>query len=297
MKGKRRGMERRGFLALAAKAAAAGWGLRGLTPGMAMAEDARGGMTYGVQLFQVRRQAATDLPGALRAIHQAGFAQVELNPVAYGHPPAELRTMVEDAGLRVVSGHFDYAGMEGKLDYARELGLRYFVCPMVPKEQWGSVGGFAKAAEVFNAVGKGAKDRGMEFVFHNHDYEFKPVDGTTGWAVLMKRTDPGLVKLELDCYWLAQAGQKPLEMLERHMDRTVLLHLKDRTANAPTSFDMETTSAHFTELGKGTIDWPAILKQGKVQGIAYAFLDQDETAGPVVESMKVSRAYLRSVRL
>ncbi len=287
---------RREFLGLAGKAAA-GCVLRGAMPAMAMAADAPGGMTYGVQLFQVRRQAATDLAGAFRSIRQAGFAQVELNPVAYGHPPAELRRMVEDAGLAVVSGHFDYAGLEGKLDYAKELGLRYFVCPMVPKEQWGSVGGFAQAADVFNAVGKGAKDRGMEFVFHNHDYEFKPVEGTTGWAVLMKRTNPALVKLELDCYWLAQAGQKPLEMLERHMDRAVLLHLKDRTAGAPTSFDMEKTSAHFTELGKGTIDWPAILKQGKVQGIAYAFLDQDETAGPVLESMTASRAYLRSVRL
>lgn len=290
-------MERRTFLALASRVAATGCVLRGSLPAMVAGQGALGGMTYGVQLFMVRRQAAKDLAGALRMIHAAGFEQVELSPQAYGQPPAELRKMVEDAGLRVVSGHFDYGDLEQRLDYAKELGLRYFVCSMVAKEQWGSIGGFAKAADVFNAVGKGARERGMDFVLHTLDYEFKPVEGTTGWTVLMRRTDPNLVKLELDCYWLAQAGQKPLEVLEEHMDRVVLLHLKDRVANAPTSFDMEPASLHIAEMGKGSIDWPAVLRQAKVQGVHYAFLDQDETAGPVPESMKASRAYLRTLKV
>ena len=254
-------------------------------------------MTYGVQLFMVRQQAAKDLTGALRAIHAAGFEQVELSPQAYGHPPAELRRMVEDAGLQVVSGHFDYGELERRLDYAKELGLRYLVCPMLPKEQWGTIGGFAAAADLFNRVGSGARERGMEFVFHTLDYEFKPIDGTTGWTVLMRRTDPNLVKLELDCYWLAQAGQKPMEVLEQHMDRVVLLHLKDRVADAATSFDTGPGSSHFAEMGKGSLDWPALLRQAKIQGIHYAFMDQDETVGPVLASMKASRAYLRTLKL
>ena len=290
------GMDRRGFVALSAKVAAAGCVLRGALPEQAAA-DAPERMTYGVQLYTVRRQAAKDLAGALRAIHEAGFAQVELSPQAYGHAPGELRRMVEDAHLQVVSGHFDYGDLESRLDYAKELGLRYMVCSMVAKELWGSMGGFAKAADLFNAVGKAARDRGMEFVLHNLDYEWKPVEGTTGWAVLMKRTNPALVKLQLDCYWLAQAGQKPLEVLEQHMDRVVLLHLKDRVANAPTSFDTDASSAHFAEMGKGSIDWPALLRQARIQGVQYAFLDQDETAGPVLASMKASRAYLRSLKL
>ena len=290
-------MDRRTFVALSAKVAAAGCVLRGALPELGMAAEPLGRMTYGVQLYMVRRQAAKDLAGALRTIHEAGFAQVELSPQAYGHAPAELRRMVEDAGLEAVSGHFDYGDLESRLDYAKELGLRYMVCSMVAKELWGSIGGFAKAADVFNAVGKGARDRGMEFVLHNLDYEWRPVEGTTGWAVLMKRTNPALVKLELDCYWLAQAGRNPLEVLEQHMDRVVLLHLKDRVANAPTSFDTEAGSMHIAEMGKGSIDWPALLRQAKVQGIQYAFMDQDETAGPVLASMRASRAYLRSLKL
>lgn len=253
------------------------------------------GMTYGVQMFMLREQAKTDLPGVFKAIHDAGFAQVETYPIAYREPAAKLRSMIADAGLGAVSGHFDYVGLESKLDYAHALGLKYMVCPMLPKEQWTSLAGFRTAAELFNKVGKGARDRGMQFAFHNHDYEFKPIEGSNGFAALMEHTDPALVKLELDCYWLTQAGKNPLQVLQQHADRAVLIHLKDRKANAPTSFNMDAPSEHFTELGTGTIAWPAILEQARKQGIQYAFLDQDGTALPIPESMRKSRTYLRSI--
>jgi sugar phosphate isomerase/epimerase len=253
------------------------------------------GMTYGVQLFMLREQAVNDLAGALHAIHEAGFPQVELYPIAYNRPAAELKQMVAAAGLGAVSGHFNYDGLEEKLDYAQQLGLKYMVCPMLPKDQWNSLDGFRKAAALFNRVGKGAQERGMEFVFHNHDYEFKPMEGRNGFQELMTATDPNLVKLELDMYWLTQADQNPLEMLKAFASRVRLVHLKDRSAGAAPSFDMDVPSEHFMELGKGTIAWPAILEQARRQGIQYAFLDQDKTNGPILASMKMSRAYLRTI--
>jgi sugar phosphate isomerase/epimerase len=256
-----------------------------------------GGMTYGVQLYMLRRQAENDLAGVLREIHDAGFEQVELYPIAYNRSATELRRMVQDAGLGAVAGHFDYVGLEEKLDFAQQLGLKYFVCPMLPKDQWTSLEGFRRAADLFNRVGEGARSRGMEFVFHNHDYEFKPIDGSNGFRQLMDHTDPKLVKLELDMYWLTQAGQNPMEVLKSHPDRVRLVHMKDRIAGAPTTYDMDKHSENFTELGRGTIDWPALLAQARAQGIRYAFLDQDETSGPVVASIKVSRAYLRKLRV
>lgn len=285
---------RREFMSLAARAAAAGCVLRAGRP--AAAES--GGMTYGVQMYMLRRQAATDLAGALHAIRDAGFAQVELYPIAYTHPAAELRTMIADAGLACVSAHFDYVGLESRLDFGHALGLKYFVCPMLPHEQWNSLDGFRRAADLFNRVGQGAKERGMQFAFHNHDYEFKPIAGSNGWTELMSHTDAALVKLEFDCYWLTQAGQRPAEMLRRYRDRAVLMHMKDRTAKAPTSFDMGKDSEHFTELGTGTIDWPGLLKEAESQGIRCAFLDQDEvTGGMVAASMKKSREYLRTIEV
>jgi sugar phosphate isomerase/epimerase len=169
---------------------------------------------------------------------------------------------------------------------------------MVPREQWGSLDGFRKAAEYFNQWAETTKKAGMQFAFHNHNYEFKPLEGSTGWAELMKGTDANLVKLEFDLYWLATAGQDPAAMLKQYSDRAVLVHLKDRTAGAETSFVPEAKSASYcTELGKGTVDLPALLRQAKQQGIRYVYLDQDVTTIPVDESMKESRDYLRTLHL
>ena len=227
-----------------------------------------------------------------------GFNQVELYPIAYNHPPAELKRMMADAGLSAVSGHFDYTGREMSIEYAHGLGLRYIVCPMLPEDQKLSLDGFRKAAEHFSGWGEAAKKAGMQFVFHNHDYEFKPINGSNGWTVLMNGTDASLVKLEFDMFWLTTAGQNPSEMLRKYANRAVLVHLKDRTKDAPTSFVVsDKATSYCTELGKGTIDWPALLRQAKAQGIKYAFLDQDDTKIPVEASMKASHEYLQTVKL
>ena len=284
---------RRDLLRLTALAAAAGCTVS--LPRSAFAAPAAH-LTYGVQLFMVRQQAPKDLAGILKAIHDVGFTQIELYPVVYNHPAAELKQIVADSGLGLVSAHFDYEGLEDKIAYGKELGLQYMVCPMLPQDQWTSTAGFTKAAEDFSRWGKKIKDAGMTFAFHNHCYEFKPLDGgVTGWNTLMSKTDPSLVKLEFDVYWLTQAGQDPAAMLKRYADRLVLFHMKDRLAGAPTGFEMGKVAEHFTELGTGTIAWPALLKQARALGVKYAFLDQDETKGPVLESMTQSFGYLKKL--
>ena len=283
---------RRDFLRLSALAA----GCVINFPSSAFGFDDDGKLIYGVQLFMVRRQAQTDLAAILKAIQQIGYTQIELYPVVYTHSPEELKKIVADSGLGLVSGHFDYVGFEQKIDYAERLGLKYMVCPMLPENQKTVLEGFEKAANDFNRWGGAVKEAGMEFVFHNHCYEFKPLERKeTGWEALMGGTDPGLVKLELDFYWLTQAGQKPAVVLADFADRVRLIHLKDRLPNVPTGFVVDKSAEHFTELGKGTLAWPKLLAQAKKQGIKYAFVDQDETAGPVVESMTESFTYLKGL--
>jgi sugar phosphate isomerase/epimerase len=252
-----------------------------------------GAMNYGVQFFMVRKSAPADLSKVLKQIHEAGFTQIELYPVVYTHPAKELKQIVADSGLGLVSAHFNY-DQSTMVGYARELGLKYMVCPMLPKEQWESAAGFSKAAKDFNAWGKAAKDQGMTFAFHNHCYEFKPQGNKTGYEILMEGTDPSLVKLELDMYWATQGGQDPAAMLKKYENRIELIHLKDRVAGAPVSFIMDGPQ-HFTELGKGSIAWKSLIAQAKRQGIKYAFLDQDETHGPVMETIASSHAYLKTL--
>jgi len=164
----------------------------------------------GVQLYTVRDQAEKDLPSVLAAIRNIGYEEVETYWNVYTHPAPELKRMVNDHGLHVPSGHFNYDGLEGKFDYAAELGLEYMICPMLPEKGWLELDTYKKAAEQFNKWGEQARKRGMHFGFHNHNYEFhrftdKAGKTTTGYDVLMSHTDPNLVCAEMDCYWITQA--------------------------------------------------------------------------------------------
>src|SRR5882724_2637309 len=249
-------MNRRDFLISSTTTAAAL-----AAPALTWAEAKR---PLGVQLYTVRDQAEKDLPGTLAAIRKIGYEEVETYWNVYTRPAAELKRMINDHGLHVPSGHFDYDGLEGKLDYAAALGLEYMICPMLPEKGWRILDTYKKAADQFNHWGEQAKKRGMRFGFHNHNYEFyrfpDATEGTiTGYDVLMSRTDPNLVCAEMDCYWITQAGLDPVEMFGKLGKRIRMIHLKDRLPGFPPSQDKNDAAEHFTAVGTGTIDWKKIL--------------------------------------
>jgi len=187
----------------------------------------------GVQLYTVRRQAEADLPSVLKQIRAIGYEQVETYWNVYTHPANELRQMILDAGLTAPSGHFDYQGLPAKLDYAQELGVSFVICPLLPEKLRNTLDDFRRAADQFNNWGERTRSLGMRFGFHNHNYEFRQLGGTTGFDVLLDRTDPELVCFEMDCYWVAQAGQDPVATLEKLGRRVSMLHLKDRRGRFP----------------------------------------------------------------
>jgi sugar phosphate isomerase/epimerase len=258
----------------------------------------------GVQLYTVRKQAEQDLPDVLDKIRRIGYAQVETYGGLYTFSAIALRHMIEDAGLAAPSAHFGYDEFATRFNFARELGVSWMVCSVIAASLWGSADGFATAAKQFNAWGQQAKDLGMRLAFHNHDYEFRPFPAgqtsqnqtaRTGYDVLLDETDPALVFFELDCYWAAQAGLDPVELMRRLGSRVKMLHLKDRKAGFPPSFAMNESSAHFVPVGKGSLDWKSILAEGDQLGVEHYFVEQDQTAGPPIEALRESYRYLKSL--
>jgi len=254
----------------------------------------------GVQLFTVRKEAERDLPHVLDQIRRIGYEEVETYAGIYTFSAAALRHMIVDAGLRVPSGHFNYDDLGTRFEYATELGVDWVVCSMIAPAMWDSVAGFQTAARQFNAWGKLAKERGLRFAFHNHDYEFRPLPSAgaaekTGYDVLLAETDPQLVFFEVDVYWAAQAGRDPVTLMKRLGPRLKLLHLKDRAAGFPISYDMDAESGHFEPVGKGSLDWKAILAEGERLGVEHYFVEQDQTHGPAIDAVRASYGYLRKV--
>lgn len=281
---------RRDYLRLTALAAAAGCTLR------LRAEDAHApGLLYGVQIAGVREQAERDLAQLLHELRQIGFTEVELHAIVYHHPAATLRQMVEDAGLSAPAGHFSLPDIEAKLDYARDLGLKFMVAMLRPRPQ--TLEDYRLIADRLNDTGRKVGSHGMTFALLFHNHELLPQEGGgSGFAELMKRTDPALVALEVDIYWIVQAGVNPAAFLRQHKDRVKLLHLKDRLPGFATSYTTDAGSDHSTELGKGTIAWPALLRQAGDQGIRHAFLDYDQSSVPILDSLKDSVTYLKTLQ-
>jgi sugar phosphate isomerase/epimerase len=279
----------------------------------------------GLQMYTVRDLAEKDLAGVLSAVSKIGYKEVELYWNLYSRPAAELRKMLDDHGLGAPSGHVDYNGFETKLDYVRTLGFQYVVCPMLPEEMWNSVDGYKRAAQQFNIWGEMAKKLGMRFAFHNHNYEFKrfppqrsksgivgdpgfppqqsksgtagdPGSGeTTGFEQIVKQTDPQLVWLELDCYWLTQAGLDPVEELKRYARRARMIHIKDRKPGFAPSTVKDAAAEHFTEVGTGTINWKAVIATANKIGVEHFFVEQDSMERPPMESIAISYRNLRRV--
>jgi len=243
----------------------------------------------GVQLYTVRNLVSTDLPGTLATIRKIGYRTVETFAAQYGKSSAQdLQKTIVDAGLTAPSGHFGYEDFDTSFDYAKQLGLKYMVCSSVPKSVGNSLDGFKRAADQYNAWGAKAKKLGMQFAFHNHNSEFESFNGTTGFDELMKVTDPALVQWQMDCYWVAEAGQSPVAMLHKYGHRMASLHLKDRKPGAATSVQLNAQAQHFTEVGNGTLDWKKILPLAEKEGIRYMFVEQDTTERPPLESLQIS---------
>ena len=278
---------RRGFLRLSIAAAG------GLAGARLLAAERR---SLGAQLYTVRQDAARDLPAVLEAVRKIGYTEVETYWDIYGHPPAELRRMVNDHGLTAPSGHFDYGGLDSKIDYAKSLGVQYVICPILPESMWLTLDGYKRAADQFNIWGETIHQGGMQFGFHNHNYEFRRFGNITGFETMMSRCDPKLVCMEMDCYWITQAGGDPLQMFRQYGNRIKLLHLKDRKPGFPTSQMKDAAAEHFTEVGAGTIHWQEILAVAEKNGVKHLFVERDSGDLLAMESLRISYQNLQKIR-
>jgi sugar phosphate isomerase/epimerase len=257
----------------------------------------RSGLEFGVQLFMVRN-LLNDLPSILHQIREVGYTHVEPFSAAYNRPAKELKSLIANNGLKAYSGHFDYATLEEKVDYAAELGLKYMICPMIPPPQWDSLDGFRLAAEHLNKAAVKARAAGLNFGYHPHSYEFKPLQGQRGFDVLMQELNPA-TKLQLDVYWAIEAGQNALELMRNNRSRLALIHIKDRKPTKDFSFSpLESINKHnCTEAGSGTIDWTAVLGEAKRFGVTQFVVDQDETDLTMDESLRKNWKYLSQLNV
>lgn len=291
----RQGLDRRGFLRAAVTSSVV-LGVGGAlgAPALAQDEDGRPGRRrvpperIGVQLYTLRSIMETDLEGTLAAVAEIGYAEVELAGL-YDRTAAEWRVLLDGLGLRAVSSHEGLDVVRGDfqtaIDNALVLGQRHIVCPWVPPEVR-TVEGYEALARDFNAAGALARAAGLQFGYHNHDFDFAfdTEEQRRLYDVLAQGTDRRLVDLQLDLYWAVTAEQDPVELFRRYPRRFSTAHVKDRAPDGS-----------FADVGEGTIDFGRIFARRRLAGLQHWIVEHDQPEDPLA-SIADSYANLRALR-
>jgi sugar phosphate isomerase/epimerase len=265
--------------------------------------SAEPGRVAGLQLYSLRDQLPKDVKGVIAKVAAAGYKQVE--PFGYskkggfwGLDAKAFSNLLKANGLTAASGHFgmDEYFVHGKtndlesyIEAANITGMSYIIVPSVNEEVLKTAEQFKQVADKMNHAAEICKKSGLKLGYHNHNFEWKSVNGTNFYDVLLKNTDPALVHMEMDIFWVVRAGQDPVKLFEKYPGRYALCHIKDR--------DKTHTNLN-TEIGKGSINFKAILSDHniKLSGLNHFIVEQENyiNIDPYV-SIKESCDYCKNV--
>ncbi|MCK8491320.1 sugar phosphate isomerase/epimerase [Spirosoma sp. RP8] len=250
--------------------------------------------SVGLQLYTLRDLLPKDLEGTLKKVAEIGYKEVELFGYSdgkfFGKTPTEFSALLKSLGLSAPSGHYTTGNTmpnaKGTLkndwkravDDAAALGQKYMVCAyLFPQER--TMDDYKRHIDLFNKSAEVCKASGIQFAYHNHDFEFKEMDGQLPYDMILKGTDPNLVKMELDLYWASFAGQDPVALFKKHPGRFPLWHAKDMA---------KTKEREFAEVGEGSINFQRIFDAKKIAGMTHYFVEQDVCKRPPLESIAIS---------
>jgi sugar phosphate isomerase/epimerase len=244
----------------------------------------------GVQLYTVRKLMERDVRGTLERVAEIGFKEVEFAGY-FGQTPEQVKALLTRLGLDAPAGHMPYESLNDAtswgrvLDQANRIGHRYIIIAWTPQEARRTLDDWRRVADKFNWAGRAAKEAGLSFAYHNHEFEFKSLGGgPIPFDLLLAETDPELVEIEMDLYWITLGGFDPLSYFDKHPGRFPMVHVKDMKKGGERPL--------MVDVGKGEIDFAAIFARRETGGIRHFFVEHDEPADPLT-SIRESYQYLR----
>ncbi|HTF30783.1 MAG TPA: sugar phosphate isomerase/epimerase [Flavitalea sp.] len=257
----------------------------------------------GIQLYTVRDDMQKDPKGTLRKVAAIGYNSLEGATYTgsqkfYGMGALEFSKFVKGLNCIMPSAHYRLGEDKDKgntvngtmlhewdkaVEDAHKVGIQYMVCAFLSVPERGNADRYKYLADEFNKAGEKCKQAGIQFAYHNHDFEFIKQGDAVPYDILLNQTDKDLVKMELDLYWVKKAGHDPIDLFNKHPGRFPLWHVKD----------MDKTSGDFTEVGNGNIDFKKIFASAKQSGMKYFFVEQDKCPGSPFDSISKSFAYIK----
>lgn len=255
-------------------------------------------MGVGLQLYTIRDAMTADALGSLKKVSDMGYKYLEMAGYSdgkfYGMAPKEFKKVVSDLGMEVISSHTMVEAKGITMENAKKMAddhalleAKYCVQPWVNDEDR-NVEKYKTMIADWNKVGEIMKNVGIQFAYHNHNFEFLPVDGMVPYYdIFLKEMDADLITMELDMYWATKAGQDPVEMFKKYPGRFQLFHFKDGTNKTEPYFTVEKDD--ITSVGTGYIDFKRIYEARETAGMKYLFVEDDNQGnGKPFEGIKTS---------
>jgi sugar phosphate isomerase/epimerase len=250
------------------------------------------GLPIGCQTYPVRESLGKDFDGTLRELSGIGYKTIEMcSPPSYkdGYAPligmkaSELRKHIQDAGLGCDSCHYGFQELKDSLDdriaFGKELGLKQMVLSSFGLRNPG-LADYARAAGDANKIAEKVHAAGLDFGYHNHDMEFKTMDGVLVYDKLMQEFDPKLVKMQFQVSVIS-LGYKASDYMTKYPGRFISMHLQD--------WSSETKKT--VPIGEGVVDWKQTFAAAKTGGVKNYFVEMD------LADMKASFPYLHNLKV
>ena len=271
-------------------------------PAFALKADNPYRKNIGIQLYTLRNQISADTAGTIKAVADAGYKQVE----PYGFPNAEeMIKASKDNGLAVNSSHFAWESVTAPdkkgvppfakiLDSAKEAGLSHLVIPYIHGHNRKTLDDYKRLSDLFNKAAAKSKKVGIQLAFHNHSFEFQPIDGgKSGFDIFMEEFSEDM-KFELDVFWVKAGGVEPIELMKKLKGRVSQLHLKDLKKGIELPKFGGLPNDAFKELGNGRIPMEPIIEAAATAGVSHCHVEQDHSPDPI-KSIRQSMTYLKSL--
>jgi sugar phosphate isomerase/epimerase len=252
----------------------------------------------GLQLYTVREQIAKDVPGVMAKVAAAGYTNAE--PSGYTRENKfwgvdvkgfkailDQNNLISTSGLYMIDlgGQKDYDDAKHYCDVANTLGEKYIVVSWIYEQYRKSIDDYKALAEKMNKTGEVLKAAGIQLAYHNHDFEFEDMGGQHGYDIILSETDPKLIEMEMDIFWVVHGKADPIALFQQYPGRFKLWHVKDMDK---TNRDLN------TEVGTGTIDYKKIFSYSKLAGVEYAFIEQENFVMDWDASITQNAIYLKN---
>jgi len=318
-------MNRRGFLQNSAAISAFS-----LLPMNQILANKQGLDSIGIQLFSLPLMLEKDFDGTIQWLSQIGYRKVELfGPYSFsavsarerwksleprlgfggsgffGNTAEKAYSIFNNHGIIVPAAHTDIETLKTAMDAlgaAGEIvGFEYVVLPSLSEvAEKNNLDDYKRIADDFNQIGENARKAGLKFAYHNHGFGLKEEGEHIPLNVILDRTDPDLVFMEMDVYWTTAGGADPVEYLKAYPNRYRLMHVKDMKEKVHFSGDGAEPAQwmelfpYITNAGDGVLDLKTIISTAKEAGVEHFFVEQDMVEDPRI-ALKTSFEYLKTL--